>query len=368
MSSVYAKRLEAVFLCTHPKGPLMSYTTAAKYIKKSKWFVKKWVEQLFTENLNAPKILQIYERGLLRSATKMFGADTADCILQEDNDPKHRSRLCTAWKTEKGITTLDENVWNVLKRKLAGKPRLIPEFMKLNPLSPNGRIVGGQATAIEKVPHQVQLQVLGFGYCGGSILSDNYILTAGHCAGYPTKWISVRAGTTQYAKGGVVHRVNKVILHEKFSTSIFGVPINDVALLHLKTPLKLDETKQPIELFKHGEEVLEGSSSTITGWGALKEGGSTSDILQTVNVPIVSREKCSLSYVAYGGIPEGQICAAHPDGGKDACQGDSGGPLTIEGRLAGIVSWGNGCARRGFPGAYTEISSYRNWINMNAGL
>ena len=158
MSSVYAKRFEAVFLCTHPKGPLMSYTVAAKYIKKSKSFVKKWVErykankkhpvkvhvwgcfsqrgfgclELFTENLNAQKMLQIYERGLLRSATKMFGADTADWILQENNDPKHRSRLCTAWKTENGITTLDwpsqspdanpiENVWSVLKRKLAGK-------------------------------------------------------------------------------------------------------------------------------------------------------------------------------------------------------------------------------------------------------
>ena len=77
-------------------------------------------------------MLQIYERGPLRSATKMFRADTADWILQEDNDPKHRSRLCTAWKTEKGITTLDwpsqspnantiENVWSVLTRKLTGK-------------------------------------------------------------------------------------------------------------------------------------------------------------------------------------------------------------------------------------------------------
>ena len=141
----------------------MSYTAAAKYIKKSKSFVKKWVErykanktkqsticlkeakvwgcfsrrgfgclELFTENLNAQKMLQIYERGLLRSAIKIFGADTADWISQEDNEPKNRSRNCTAWKTENDITTLDwpsqspdanpiENVWRVLKRKLAGK-------------------------------------------------------------------------------------------------------------------------------------------------------------------------------------------------------------------------------------------------------
>ena len=125
MSSVYAKRFEAVFLCTHPKGPLMSYTAAAKYIKKSKSFVKKWVERykanktvddlpergkclgmLLTARFWVLRALH-REGGLLRSATKMFGADTADWILQEDNDPKHRSRLCTAWKTENGITTLD---------------------------------------------------------------------------------------------------------------------------------------------------------------------------------------------------------------------------------------------------------------------
>ena len=240
--------------------------------------------------------------------------------------------------------------------------------MGLNPLTPNGRIVGGEATEIEKVPHQVQLQVLGFGYCGGSILSENFILTAGHCASYPTKWISVRAGTTQYTKGGAVHRVDEIILHEEFTTSTFGVPVNDVALLHLKKPLELDETKQPIELFREGEEVLEGSLSTVTGWGAVEEGGKTSDILQTVNVPIVSKEECNSAYEFYGGIPEGQICAAHPKGGKDACQGDSGGPLTIDGRLAGIVSWGNGCARPGLPGAYTEISAYRNWIDNKSGL
>lgn len=77
-------------------------------------------------------MLSIYKRGLLTSAKKMFGVDNAEWILQEDNDPKHRSRLCTSWKAENGITTLDwpsqspdanpiENVWSVIKRKLAGK-------------------------------------------------------------------------------------------------------------------------------------------------------------------------------------------------------------------------------------------------------
>ena len=240
--------------------------------------------------------------------------------------------------------------------------------MRLNPLNPGGRIVGGEATEIEKVPHQVQLQVLGFLYCGGSIISEKWILTAGHCGSYPTAWISVRAGTTQYGKGGSVHRLDQILQHEGFKISPLGVPINDVALLHLQTPLQLDKTKRPVKLFEQGEPILEGSVSTISGWGSVLEGGSTSDVLQTVNIPIISKEVCSLAYAAYGGLPEGQICAADPAGGKDACQGDSGGPLTVGGRLAGIVSWGSGCARPGNPGVYTAISAFREWIDNNTGL
>ena len=105
-----------------------------KPIKQSKIFLKEANDEqqrasngfpcldLFIENLNAQKMLQ--KRGLLRSATMMFGADTAGWILQEDNDPKYRSRPCTAWKSENGITTLDwpsqspnanpiENAWSV---------------------------------------------------------------------------------------------------------------------------------------------------------------------------------------------------------------------------------------------------------------
>lgn len=89
--------------------------------------------ELFTQNLNAEKMLKIYKRGLLKSVEKMFGKKTENWVLQEDNDPKHRSRLCKAWKEENGVTTMDwpsqspdanpiENVWGIMKSQLAGKP------------------------------------------------------------------------------------------------------------------------------------------------------------------------------------------------------------------------------------------------------
>ena len=110
---------------------------------------------------------------------------------------------------------------------------------------------------------------------------------------------------------------------------------------------------------------MAGVKSVITGWGNTGRGSPVQ--LQTVTVPIITKDLCNDAYKRYGGIPEGQICAAYYGvGGKDACQGDSGGPLAIDGRLAGIVSWGNGCAQAYYPGAYTEVAAYRQWINEHA--
>ncbi|XP_043481596.1 trypsin-1-like [Leptopilina heterotoma] len=244
----------------------------------------------------------------------------------------------------------------------------IREFVGINPFTPNGRIVGGNPTTIEEVPYQVSLQAYGFSFCGGSIISENWILTAGHCTKYPSQWINVRTGSTNFNSGGTLHPVEKIIQHEKFKTNKYGIPENDVALIQLKTPLELGTTRKPIPLFDQGEEAVEGSLATITGWGTVKQGGKVSEILRTVDIPVVSKGVCSESYKRFGGIPEGQICAAYPQGGKDACQGDSGGPMIIGGKLAGIVSWGNGCALKGYPGVYTEIASYKDWIVKNAGL
>ncbi|XP_008205021.1 trypsin-3-like [Nasonia vitripennis] len=239
----------------------------------------------------------------------------------------------------------------------------------INPFTPQGRIVGGRETSIEEHPWQVSLQFLGFHFCGGSIISQDTILTAGHCTvSYPASMMSVRVGSSRTADGGALHDVHEIVRHENFKTNIYGIPENDVALLKLKSSIDLSKTTQPIPLFDLKEEVTEGVLSTISGWGATREGGNAPAVLRTVDVPIVTKAECSKAYESWGGIPEGQICAAYPTGGKDTCQGDSGGPLVVAGRQAGIVSWGNGCARQGYPGVYTEIAAVREWINEHANV
>jgi len=102
--------------------------------------------------------------------------------------------------------------------------------------------------------------------------------------------------------------------------------------------------------------------SVVAGWGALTEGGSSPVVLYKVDVPHVSDASCRGSY-GQNAIADSMICAG--EGGKDSCQGDSGGPMMCErggvNYLCGIVSWGLGCAREGYPGVYTEVSYFDEW-------
>ncbi|XP_015608945.1 trypsin alpha-3-like [Cephus cinctus] len=237
-----------------------------------------------------------------------------------------------------------------------------------HPLSPNGRIVGGAPTTIQEVPYQVLIRTFGSPICGGSIISENWIVTAAHCSSLPTSWYNIRAGSTFSNSGGSIHDVAAIINHDNYYSTSDGIPVNDISLYRLLTSLTLDSTRQPIPLFNSGESASVGAMAVITGWGALTQGGSSPTILQTVSVPIVSKSSCDSAYIMWGGLPLFQICAAYPEGGKDACQGDSGGPLAINGRLAGIVSWGNGCAQPGFPGVYTEVAAFRDWISTKSGV
>ncbi|CAB3389065.1 Hypothetical predicted protein [Cloeon dipterum] len=101
-----------------------------------------------------------------------------------------------------------------------------------------------------------------------------------------------------------------------------------------------------------------------------KEGGSASDVLLKVDVPIFDYDQCNATYVDFGGVPSDQICAGILEGGIDSCQGDSGGPLFLAGggAVVGVASWGNGCANPFFPGVYTDVAQHLDWIRSTTGI
>ncbi|MGH8186742.1 MAG: serine protease, partial [Steroidobacteraceae bacterium] len=105
----------------------------------------------------------------------------------------------------------------------------------------------------------------------------------------------------------------------------------------------------------------------IMGWGATQENGEGSDGLLHARVPFVSNETCKKAYPTH--VPT-MICAGNEEGGTDTCQGDSGGPLFLIGpkeslSQVGIVSFGKGCARAGYYGVYTRVSSFKEWIRAH---
>ncbi|KAG8249767.1 Suppressor of tumorigenicity 14 protein [Homalodisca vitripennis] len=145
---------------------------------------------------------------------------------------------------------------------------------------------------------------------------------------------------------------------------------NDIALLQLATPLRIDHVwVSPICLPDPSQKFLQGDS-VVAGWGRLSESGSLPHILQHVTLPILSLSRCHNLYRRAGFakfIHSCQLCSGFEQGGLDSCQGDSGGPLVCkqsDGRyyLCGIVSWGVGCARPKFPGVYTEVTCFVEWI------
>lgn len=159
--------------------------------------------------------------------------------------------------------------------------------------------------------------------------------------------------------------VKLVISHEGYNHTTKD---SDLALLRLKSPIKLSRYAIPICLPTRagtfGRTLAAIRNSTVSGWGRLAQLGPPSVILQRLNVPRVPSREC-MSHTGLD-VTSNMLCAGYKEGGRDSCQGDSGGPLVTRYKnthfLLGIVSWGKGCAAIDSYGVYTRVSNYLQWI------
>ncbi|XP_053867389.1 trypsin-like [Malaclemys terrapin pileata] len=224
------------------------------------------------------------------------------------------------------------------------------------------RIIGGTECPELGHPWLVLLYYFDQHYCSGILLNQDWVLTAAHCK---LSHIQVRLG--EHSRGTSSGNkqfaaAQEIIPHPGFRAPSAGSRDyeNDIMLLRLSPPAVYTDYVQPLALTDSCPP--EGTHCTVMGWGTTTSPDETyPDVPQCLDVDIFSNTICQDAYPEK--VTENMLCAGVLEGGKDSCQGDSGGPLVCNGKLQGLVSWGDHpCAQPNKPGVYTNICKYLAWI------
>jgi len=223
-------------------------------------------------------------------------------------------------------------------------------------------IVDGTPVDISDAPWMVSLVDLqGHPFCDGVLVGPTTVLTAAHClAGRTADGIGALGGRSdlnQIADSETVSKVTAIAAEPGYVAPQRGA---DLAGLTLDTPFPY----QPLPIDTDTSTYRPGTMGTVYGWGRLGANGPATTVLHEAEVPVVADDTCQRIYdtVVTGSPydPHAMFCAGYVmppnETGPDACRGDDGGPLVVDGKLAGIVSWGVSCGR--YPSFYTRIASY----------
>ncbi|KAK2884829.1 serine protease 33 [Channa argus] len=237
------------------------------------------------------------------------------------------------------------------------------------------RIVGGMDASEGAWPWQVDVQTTKDQHiCGGTIITENWVLSAAHCFPNPSEVSPYTIYVGRYQLNGLnkhqaSYRVTRVVIPPGYTNPESG---RDLALLQLSEPITWSDYAQPVCLPTSSTSFPPGMLCYVTGWGDIQNGVALqgAGTLQQVQVPIISQSSCQEMYQTNKDsvdILDDMVCAGFQEGGKDSCQGDSGGPLVcqmLNGTWvqAGVVSFGLGCAQTNHPGVYARLTSYSSFI------
>ncbi|OXU22006.1 hypothetical protein TSAR_001426 [Trichomalopsis sarcophagae] len=218
---------------------------------------------------------------------------------------------------------------------------------------------GGDYFPIKDVPYMAQLYFEAengmISYCGATILSEYWLVSAAHCVGLKGMVINqVRVGSTFTAEAGNVINITRIIVNGNYETN--NIWDSDISLIKLQSPIEFDEKQQPIHVAREPPKV--GDSITISGFGYSYR-GLMGESLQVGHVPVIDDETCRVNYT----ITKNMFCTSTSK--IDLCYGDSGGPAVLDGKLVGIVS--QGCEITA-PNVFTKVANFYNWIIKHTGI
>ncbi|XP_001659492.2 serine protease SP24D [Aedes aegypti] len=223
---------------------------------------------------------------------------------------------------------------------------------------PSDKIVGGHFAEDNQFPHQIGLFYTGNFRCGGSIIDQQWVLTAAHCVldginKIPPSQLAVYAGSSNLAGDGHFFEVEDTFAHE-----LYGEFQHDIALIKLKEKIEFDESMQKIEL--NTEELEESDAVTISGFGRIGTGMDISEQLKYATMYVLREKDC---YQAAGFVSKGLICFNNAvDNG--ACNGDSGGPAVHDGKLVGVANFVISACGTQYPDGYAKVAYYVDWIKQ----